>query len=90
MVKALVHYKQWVDSGSVHFDATLEDRSKIVEVKDVLELNNLFRHITKVDVINNLSTPLISSCCSLELKKELEKRGAVVVLKEDREVGNYS
>jgi len=52
MIKVLVHYKQWVDSGNVHFDDTLEDRSKIVEVKDLLELNDMFRHITKIEVIN--------------------------------------
>lgn len=90
MIKVLVHYKQWVDSGNVRFDDTLEDRSKIVEVKDVLELNDLFRRITKIEVINNLTIPVVSCSCSLELKKELEKRGAVVILKEDREVGNYS
>lgn len=60
MIKVLVHYKQWVDSGNVHFDDTLEDRSKIVEVNDVLELNDMFRHITKIEVINNLTIPVVS------------------------------
>lgn len=61
MIKVLVHYKQWVDSGNVHFVDTLEDRSKIVEVKDVLELNDMFRHITKIEVINNLTIPVVSN-----------------------------
>lgn len=62
MIKVLVHYKQWVDSGNVHFDDTLEDRSKIVEVKDLLELNDMFRHITKIEVINNLTIPVVNYC----------------------------
>lgn len=59
MIKVLVHYKQWVDSGNVYFNDALEDRSKIVEVKDVLELNDMFRHITKIEVINNLTIPVV-------------------------------
>lgn len=51
MIKVLVHYKEWVDSGSVYFDDTLENVSKIVEVKDLLELNEMFKRITKIEVI---------------------------------------
>ena len=59
MIKVLVHYKQYIDSSNVHFDGTLEDRSEIVEVKDVLELNSLFKHITKIDLINNSTVPVV-------------------------------
>lgn len=59
MIKVLVHYKEWCESGNVHFDDTLEDKSKIVEVEDVLELNDMFKHITKLEVINNLFIPAV-------------------------------
>jgi len=48
----LVKYKQWIDSGHSQFDDTIEDRSKIVKVKDLTELNDLFRQITDVKILN--------------------------------------
>jgi ribosomal 50S subunit-recycling heat shock protein len=72
MIKVLVHYKQWIDSGNVHFDDILEDRSKIVEVKDILELNNMFRHITKIEVINDLTIPVSSIQLNEKQKTDFE------------------
>lgn len=48
----LVKYKQWIDSRHPQIDDTIEIRSKIVKVKDLLELNDLFRNITDVKILN--------------------------------------
>lgn len=51
MITVLVHYKQWADAGHYMLDDTLEDRSKVVKVKDLLELNDMFRHIVKIEIL---------------------------------------
>lgn len=52
-ITVLVQHKKWVESGSPYFDDTLENVSEIVEVKDLSELNNMFKKITKIDIIDN-------------------------------------
>lgn len=59
MITVLVHYKQWVDSGNAHFDDTLEYRSKVVEVAKLTDLNDLFRRITKIELVNTLTIPVV-------------------------------
>ena len=53
MITALVHYKKWVDVSHALLDGVWVDHSKVVKVSDLLELNDLFRHITKIDILNN-------------------------------------
>ena len=48
----LVKYEQWIDSGHPQIDDTVKVRTKIVKVKDLLELNDLFRKITDVEILN--------------------------------------
>ena len=77
MITVLVNYKQWVDSGNAHFDDTLEDRSKVVEVVKLTDLNDLFRCITKIDVVNKLTIPVVSvpkgTLCDLDGKRVMVK-----------------
>lgn len=51
MITVLVHYKQWVEACHPMLDDTLENRSKVVKVKDLEELNNMFRYITKIEIL---------------------------------------
>ena len=51
MITVLVHYRQWVEAWHPMLDDTLENRSKVVKVKDLEELNNMFRHITKIEIL---------------------------------------
>lgn len=47
----LVKYKQWLDSGHSMLDDTIEIRTKIVEVANLLDLNDMFRSITDVKIL---------------------------------------
>jgi hypothetical protein len=51
MITVLVHYKQWVDSGHALLDGTWVDHSKVVEVLNLTDLNDMFRHITKIKIL---------------------------------------
>ena len=51
MITALVHYRQWVDAGHALLDGTWVDRSKVVEVVKFSDLNDMFRHITKIEIL---------------------------------------
>ena len=47
----LVHYKEFVDGGHALLDGTYVDRSKVIEVSKLTDLNDMFQHITKVDIL---------------------------------------
>jgi hypothetical protein len=51
MITVLVHYRQWVDAGHALLDGTWVDHSKVVEVFKLTDLNGMFRHITKIDIL---------------------------------------
>jgi len=51
MITALVHYKQLIEAPHPMLDDTWEKRSKVVEVKKLIDLNHMFRHISKIDVL---------------------------------------
>ncbi|WP_159039928.1 hypothetical protein [Christiangramia fulva] len=51
MITALVHYKQWVDAGHPLLDGTWVDHSQVVEVLKLTDLNDMFRHITKIEIL---------------------------------------
>ena len=51
MITVLVHYKQWVDAGHTLLDGTWFDHSKVVEVLKLTDLNDMFRHITKIEIL---------------------------------------
>jgi hypothetical protein len=51
MITVLVHYRQWVDAGHALLDGTWVDHSKVVEVFKLTELNDIFLHITKIDIL---------------------------------------
>jgi|TARA_B100000470_G_scaffold206835_1_gene182492 hypothetical protein len=52
MITALVHYTEWVEAPHPQLDDIQVAKSKVVKVEDLLELNELFSHITKVDVLD--------------------------------------
>ena len=47
----LVKYTQWIDSGHAQLDGTTEVRGKVVKVKDLLELNEMFLNITDIKIL---------------------------------------
>lgn len=51
MITVLVHYKQWVDAGHALLDGTSVNKSKVVEVIKLTDLNDMFRHITKIEIL---------------------------------------
>jgi hypothetical protein len=51
MITVLVHYKQWVPSAHALLDGTWVDHSKVVEVLKLTDLNDMFRHITKIKIL---------------------------------------
>ena len=51
MITVLVHYKKWVDSGHAQLDGTWVDHSKVVEVLKLTDLNDMFRRITKIEIL---------------------------------------
>jgi hypothetical protein len=54
MITVLVHYKQWVDARHALLDGTWVDHSKVVEVFKLTDLNDMFRYITKIDILQQV------------------------------------
>ena len=51
-MKVLVTYKEWVDNSvPPNLNWTLENRKKVVEVENLLELDELFLTITDVKIL---------------------------------------
>jgi hypothetical protein len=55
MVTVLVHFKQWVDSNHALLDGVWVDHSKVIEVEKLTDLNDMFRHITKIEILEQTS-----------------------------------
>ena len=51
MITVLVHYRKWVGAGSSLISGTWVDHSKVVEVLKLTDLNDMFRHITKIEIL---------------------------------------
>jgi hypothetical protein len=51
MITVLVHYKEWVDAPHPLLDGTWVKHSKVVEVSKLTDLNNMFKYITKIDIL---------------------------------------
>lgn len=51
MKTVLVHYKQSVEAKHSMVDDWRIDASKVVEVAKLTDLNNMFRHIIKIDIL---------------------------------------
>lgn len=51
MITVLVHYKEWVDAGHPLLDGTWVKHTKIVEVEKLTDLNNRYKRISKVEIL---------------------------------------
>lgn len=51
MITVLVHYKKWVAAGHPLLDGTWVDHSRVVEVAKLTDLNDMFTHVTKIDIL---------------------------------------
>lgn len=50
-ITVLVHYKVWKDAGHALLDGAVVDCSKVVEVSNLTDLNDMFGHITKIEIL---------------------------------------
>lgn len=53
MKTVLVHYREWELAPHAMMNDEYLDKSKIVKVKDLEELNDMFSNIVKVELIEN-------------------------------------
>lgn len=51
MITALVHYKEWREASHALLDDYLVDKSKVVEVDKLTDINEMFSRITKIDIL---------------------------------------
>ena len=51
MLKVLVKYQVWEDSGHWAFDGAFVTRSKVVEVKKVKKINKMFSRIVDIKIL---------------------------------------
>ena len=52
-IKVLVHFKKWIESEHPLLDGEYIETSKLVEVDSEIELDDMFKNIIKIKVINN-------------------------------------
>lgn len=52
MITVLIHYKEWINSGHPLIAGAWVENSKVVEVVKLTDLNDIFRHIVKIDIIH--------------------------------------
>ena len=58
MKTVLVTYKEFIDSGHALLDGKFVRRSKVVEVKELTNINDMFKNITNVKVLNDCKEDL--------------------------------
>lgn len=51
MITVLVHYKKWVDAEHALLDGAWIDQAKVVEVLKLTDLNDMFQHVTKIEIL---------------------------------------
>jgi hypothetical protein len=52
MKTVLIHYKKWVDAPHPMLDGDYVERSEVVEVLKLIDLNYMFENITKIQVLS--------------------------------------
>ena len=67
MKTVLVTYNKFVDSGHALLDGKFITQSKVVEVKELTDVNDMFKNITKVKILSDCKEDLT------RLMDEIEK-----------------
>ena len=51
MKTVLIHYKKWVDAPHPMLDGEYVKCSQVVEVLKLADLNDMFKNITKIEIL---------------------------------------
>lgn len=51
MITVLIHYKKLVEAPHAMLDDYFVKKSQVIEVEKLTDLNNLFKNITKIDIL---------------------------------------
>ncbi len=55
MITVLIHYKKWVEAPHPMLDGEFIKCSQVVEVLKLTDLNEMFKNITKIEILDRVN-----------------------------------